>query len=275
MFRSFLSETKWLLITILTITAVLLGNIFYFTWQQNKLEADTAGIPDQVWNPELNVASVDPPGLEFKQVAPKLYTLTGTVRVGDCEKIVPLMPTTEPFAVILESPGGSLFDGGCIASHFKARNVVTVVRDTPVIDEEGNVIYEPGLIDEDDVNNGKVVCASSCSLMFLGGDRRYLIGDVYFGIHAPRTPSEALGGITKNALEADAYRTSAALINLLAHLGMTNEKLRLLFIQVPSASMYWLNPADWEDFPELQLLATHYLNFHGYSGVNVIAVGTE
>ena len=34
-------------------------------------------------------------------------------------------------------------------------------------------------------------------------------------------------------------------------------------------------PPDWEDFPELQMLATHYNNFHGYSGVNVIAVGTE
>ena len=54
--------------------------------------------------------------------------MTGNIAVDDCEKIVPLLPKDDiPFTVILESPGGSLFDGICLAAHLKHRNVVTVV----------------------------------------------------------------------------------------------------------------------------------------------------
>jgi hypothetical protein len=268
MFREFFSETKWLLIIVTSVIAVLIGNIYYFTYQENKLADENAGIPPWIWDPNWdNGEEEELKGLEFKQLSESLYSLTGTVREKDCETIVPLMPAKKPFAVILESPGGSLFEGGCIASHLKLRNVITIVRDSPIIDEEGNTLYTPGLISDD----GKVVCASSCSLMFLGGDLRYLIGDVWFGIHAPRTPEDIIGRINPRALEAEAYRTSASLLMLLERLGITNNKLRMMFIQVPSASMYWLRPTDWKEFPPLITLATHYRDFWGYSAENVLA----
>ena len=87
----------------------------------------------------------------------------------------------EPFTVILESPGGSLQDGICLAGHLKIRNVITVVRDTPILNEDGEYLYRPGDFTEvpgagsdphDDGRPPLVVCASSCSLMFLGGRRK-------------------------------------------------------------------------------------------------------
>ena len=83
--------------------------------------------------------------LIFTKLGDNLYSMTGDVGVGDCERIVPQLPTTAPFTVILESPGGSLQDGVCLASHFKLRNVITVVRDTPVLDHNGEYLYKPGM----------------------------------------------------------------------------------------------------------------------------------
>ena len=81
-------------------------------------------------------------GLIFTKIDDKLYTLMGTVKEGDCEKIAPEMP--QAFTVILESPGGNLADGSCLAAHIKLRNVVTVVRDDVVLNELGETIYSPG-----------------------------------------------------------------------------------------------------------------------------------
>ena len=83
--------------------------------------------------------------LDFKQLGPNLYSMTGDVGIGDCERIVPMLPTTQPFTLILESPGGSLQDGMCLSAHLQLRNVITVVRDTPVLNENGEIIYTPGL----------------------------------------------------------------------------------------------------------------------------------
>ena len=83
-------------------------------------------------------------GLEFTKIDDQLYTLMGTVKEGDCEKIAPLMP--DAFTVILESPGGNLAEGSCLAAHIKLRNVVTVVRGTKVLNELGETIYTPGSI---------------------------------------------------------------------------------------------------------------------------------
>ena len=271
MFKQFFEETKWLLIIVTTVIIILLGNVAYFVWEDGKLDRENEGIPEWLWNPEVRELDVVLKGLEFKQLKENLYSLTGTVRQDDCEKIVPLLPIDKPFSVILESPGGSLFDGGCIAAHFKLRDVITVVRDTPVLDEDGNILYQPGLIpmaDKNDEGEGYTICASSCSLIFLGGDLRYLIGNVFLGIHAPHTPEEVINTIGKRALESDAYRTAASLQLLLEKLGVTDPNLRLLFIQVPAASMYWLTPRDFESQPTLITLATHYKNFWGFNFEN-------
>jgi len=210
------------------------------------------------------------PGLVFTQIDDNLYTLTGAVGEGDCERIVPDLP--QSFTVILESPGGSLSEGSCLAAHFKLRDVVTVVRGTEVFNENGKVIYTPGTVNLNsentkDSNKDKSMCASACGLLFLAGDKRYLIGDVLFGIHGPRTPLESITKMHPAALEASAYRTAAALIKLLERLGV-DEALRLLFIQIPSASMYWLHPRDFNAKPELVTIATNYKNFWSYSASN-------
>lgn len=204
-------------------------------------------------------------GLVFTKLSETLYSMVGDVGFGDCERIAPQLPSDgSAFTVILESPGGSLNDGACLASHLKIRNAVTVVRDTAVLGPEGQVLYQP-----DADGDGQVMCASACSLIFLGGDMRFLIGDVWFGIHAPRTPNA--GNTNPAALEASAYRTAAAVLMLLKDLGVDSEKVRQLFIQVPAATMYFLNPKDFESLPEMVMLATHYIDFHGFSAENPYA----
>jgi hypothetical protein len=207
------------------------------------------------------------PGLEFKQLKDNLYSITGTVKEGDCERISRQMP--EQFVVILESPGGSLDEGICLAAHIKNRKVITVVRNTAVYDEEGNVLYTPGLVQEEpDPDKPRTVCASACGLLFLGGDERYLIGNVWFGIHGPRTPEEYLGQMGPRALEQNAYRTAGRLLQVLKKLGVRDEAVRMSFIMIPGTSMYWLNPRDFRSAPGLGDLATHYVDFWGVTGSN-------
>ena len=208
-------------------------------------------------------------GLVFTKIDDKLYTLMGTVKEGDCEKIAPEMP--DAFTVILESPGGNLKDGSCIAAHIKLRNVVTVVRDSPVLNELGEVIYSPGSnidIDENtpDYMKDKSLCASACGLIFLAGDKRYLMGEVYFGIHGPGTPPGSMNGASPAAIESSAFRSASSLMKLLKSLGVADEDLRLLFIQIPNASMYWLHPRDFEVRPALMTIATDYRDFFGITG---------
>ena len=208
-------------------------------------------------------------GVIFTKIDDKLYTLMGTVKEGDCEKIAPDMPPA--FTVILESPGGNLKDGSCIAAHIKLRDVVTVVRDSIVLNELGETIYEPGSnldIDENtpDYMRGKSICASACGLMFLAGDKRYLMGEVYFGIHGPGTPPGSMNGASPAAIESSAFRTASSLMKLLKSLGVEDEGLRLLFIQIPNATMYWLHPRDFEVRPALITIATDYRDFFGTTG---------
>ena len=207
-------------------------------------------------------------GLEFKKIDDQLYSLMGTVKEGDCEKIAPLMP--EAFTVILESPGGNLADGSCLAAHMKLRNVVTVVRGTKVLNELGETIYMPGSNTSQDETpdymKDKSICASACGLLFLAGDKRYLIGDIYFGIHGPGTPPGSMNGASSSAIESSAFRTASSLMKLLKSLGVQDEDLRLLFIQIPNATMYWLHPRDFKVRPGLVSIATDYRNFYGTTG---------
>ena len=193
-----------------------------------------------------------------------LYTLTGSVGDGDCDRISPLMPSD--FTLILESPGGNLAEGSCLAAHIKLRNVVTVVRDTPVMNSEGKIIYAPGEVGAElgiDHLKDKVVCASACGLLFLGGDRRYLMGDVWFGIHGPGTPAEFISRMNPMQAESGAYRTASNLLGLLERLGVEDPEVRKLFVQIPNQTMYWLKPGDFEIKPNLIKLATNYVNFWG------------
>ncbi len=206
-------------------------------------------------------------GLEFKKLGDHLYSLTGSVRAGDCEKIARQFP--KRFVVILESPGGSLAEGICLASHIKIRDVITVVRDSPVLHPDtGEEIYTPGLVGEDKT---KVSCASACGLMFLGGDERHLKGSVWFGIHGPRTPEEYLVNQGKAAIEQNALQTAGKLLLALKKLGVKGEGVRMGFIMIPGTSMYWLHPRDFKAEPNLMYLATHYQDFWGFTGSDIKA----
>ena len=222
-------------------------------------------------NSEKEEKADDPKNhLKFTKVDDFLYTLTGSVGEGDCDKIAPQMP--DNFTLILESPGGNLAEGSCLAAHIKLRNVVTVVRDTPVMNADGAVVYTPGNVGEElDIDHlkEKTVCASACGLMFLGGDRRYLIGDVWFGIHGPGTPEEFIGRMHPRQAESSAYRTAANLLGLLESLGVEDPDVRILFVQIPNQTMYWLHPRDFGAKPNIIKLATNYVNFWGLTTANL------
>ncbi len=246
---------KWT--TILTISSVL---VFVLS---KHLTSDKLNQTDAIRELTQDAAYSGPKseGLKLQKIDEALYSLTGNVESGDCRKIVPQLP--KRFAVILESPGGDLSEGMCIASHFSIRDVITVVREDPVINEMGEEVYTPATLES---SRGRVVCASSCSLMFLGGSRRFLIGDVWLGIHGPRTPEAYLSKINKSALEAQAYQISAKLLVFLKKLGVEDEEVRLAFIRIPATTMYWLRPTDFRAKPELSHLATDYRKFWGFTG---------
>ena len=221
-------------------------------------------------NSEKTVDDEDgPKGVTFTKIGDSLYTLTGQIEEGDCGKVVADMPAS--FTLILESPGGNLAEGSCIAAHVKLRDVVTVVRDTPVRNEDGKVVYEPGVATQEinDRFGKQTMCASACGLIFLGGDQRYLIGNVFFGIHGPGTPQQSLMKMNPIQVESSTLRTASNLLTLLEDLGVEDPDVRLLFIQIPNASMYWLKPRDFEIKPGLVTLATHYRNFWGYTGTDL------
>lgn len=247
------------LVLVLTIAVLVLGfnqgNIYYkgFMSEYKRL------------NEEKQVEKNDTSdNLKFTKIDEFLYTLTGSVGEGDCDRIAPDMPSD--FTLILESPGGNLAEGSCLAAHIKLRNVVTVVRDTKVLNAEGKVIYTPGAVaDELEIAHlkGKTVCASACGLLFLGGDKRYLIGEVWFGIHGPGTPAEFINRINPKQAEASAYRTASNLLGLLERLGVEDPEVRKLFVQIPNQTMYWLHPRDFKAKPNVIKLATNYVNFWG------------
>ena len=216
-------------------------------------------------NSEKEEKADDPKNhLKFTKLDDFLYSLTGSVGEGDCDKIAPQMP--DNFTLILESPGGNLAEGSCLAAHIKLRNVVTVVRDTPVMNDVGDIVYTPGQVGEElDIDHlkEKTVCASACGLMFLGGDRRFLMGNVWFGIHGPGTPEEFIGRMHPRQAESSAYRTAANLLGLLESLGVEDPDVRILFVQIPNQTMYWLHPRDFNAKPNIIKLATNYVNFWG------------
>lgn len=264
-FARYILERKWLFVLV-----VLSVNVaYYYTregWVAYKEEYERV-------NAESQQQQETSAGMQIEEIADGLYTMTGTIENGDCGRILKELPTEKPFTVILESPGGNLAEGSCIAAHLKIRKVTTVVRDTPVFDENNRVIYYPGLIDQekrDDDNKENVICASACGLIFLGGDKRYLIGDVWFGIHGPSTPPN----VQQNPSQAEqgAFQTASKLLNILEDLGVDDPDTRRLFIQIPGYSMYWLKPTDFSLREGLPKIATHYRDFWGYTASNNEAV---
>jgi len=210
--------------------------------------------------------------LTFTMLRPNVYSLVGAVGENDCNKIKSLLPKDgEAFTVILESPGGSLFEGMCLAETLKDLDVTTVVANLPLINLEGELVYIPGSYTkasnalaakgEDRV----VICASACSLLFLGGDERRLVGNVYLGIHAPRS-DKPLPDPLKS--EAQAYSLAAHLMGYLQRtLLVEDDDLRRLFILVPAKSIYYVQPRHFKKYPWLKDIATHYHDFHGYDSV--------
>ena len=209
---------------------------------------------------DVDVVEVEPEHLTLTKLTENLYSLTGGVGAGDCDRITPLLPD-HPFTIILESPGGSLREAVCLSLDIKARDVITVVRDTPQMDENGIVLYQP-----DYDGDGYVVCASACSLFFLAGDVRYLMGDVYFGLHGPGVPDDSVG--VASEFYAQGVQDAGMVILLLQRLGVEDDDVRLLVIRIPSKEMLWLRPDHFEEMEGLRYIANHYVNFWGLTATN-------
>lgn len=208
---------------------------------------------------EVNASGDQIDGMTLTKISETLYSLTGPVGFLDCQRIVSRLPD-HPFTLLLESYGGSLYAGVCLAETIKELDVITVVRDSVILDENGSIIYQPDFDDD-----GYIACASACGLLFFAGDARYLIGDVYFGLHGP--------GITENSIRnpviAYTYgvQSAARMISILRHLGVRDDVI-LFTLRIPSSDMYYLNPDHFDEMEGLRYIANHYVNFWGYTGTN-------
>ena len=69
--------------------------------------------------------------------------------------------------------------------------------------------------------------------------------------------------------ESSAYRTAANLLGLLESLGVEDPDVRILFVQIPNQTMYWLHPRDFDKKPNIIKLATNYVNFWGLTTANL------
>ena len=203
------------------------------------------------------------------KITRNMYVIAGKVGFGDCKRIIPLLPSRGHFTVILESPGGSLTEGMCFAENFKRLSVTTVVRETPILSPTGEVLYKAGhytkssdaLAKEGD--DRVVICASACSLMFLGGEVRKLYGEVFLGVHSPRSTRPYL---SQAHAEAGGVAVAAKLLKFLHHVLLVEDAdLRRLFITVPARDMYYLQVRHFKGYPWLKGMATHYYNFQGYT----------
>tara|TARA_B110000211_G_scaffold177263_1_gene200401 strand:- start:1316 stop:1951 length:636 start_codon:yes stop_codon:yes gene_type:complete len=201
-----------------------------------------------------------------------MYVIGGKVGAGDCKRIIPLLPSVGHFTVILESPGGSLTEGMCFSENFKRLAVTTVVRETPILSPSGGVLYKAGhYTKSSDVlaeagEDRVVICASACSLMFLGGEVRRLQGEVFLGIHSPRSTRPYR---SQSHAEAGGIAVAAKLLKFLQHVLLVEDgDLRRLFITIPSRDMYYLQARHFPKYPWLKGLATHYYNFQGYTSHN-------
>mgnify|MGYP006106172125 CR=1 FL=1 len=247
-----LNNKKWLSI-LLTTSAVLM-------FMSTSVKSDELYVEEEPYhNTHLTLSKI------LKDV----YVLSGSVGEGDCDRISPLFPAEGHFTVILESPGGSLIEGMCLSKALKDLDVTTVVREHSLISKDGKVLYNAGhntAVSDSLAKAGEprvVICASACSLLFLGGDNRMLLGTVYLGIHSPKSSTHLQ---SPAEIEAAAFAVAASLLKFLKYdLLVDGDDLRRFFITVPAATMYYLNPVHFKQAPWLIPLATLYVDFFGFN----------
>ena len=106
--------------------------------------------------------------LQETSLTPLIY-IQGQIEQGDAERVRQILSGiphgSESFLLVaLDSPGGDLSEGLEIARILQSANLHVV---TDVLDENG----------------GAADCASACSLIYLGGDYRYLAEGSRLGVH--------------------------------------------------------------------------------------------
>lgn len=162
----------------------------------------------------------------------------------NCEKVKEKIGKNA--VIFLNSAGGSVDEALCMAKHFKDMNVDTIVQ-------------EP------------FVCISACVWMFLAGDDRTLIGDIFFGIHAPGFTRVSYRSIPPNVLVHEALKIGHELSKTLEYIGVSEELSDLLITRVPYWKLHKFDYLDIDDdtenynVPELEQIANHYVDFWGYT----------
>jgi hypothetical protein len=97
-----------------------------------------------------------------------LIVVRGEILPGDADRFVAIVDSVSVGAVLLESPGGNLFDGLVIGRAIRESGLTTgVAPDT--------------------------ACASACALAWLGGTTRYMDPSALVGFHAAYVVENGLG----------------------------------------------------------------------------------
>jgi len=195
-------------------------------------------------------------GLELHPIAENVWLLEGDVAPGDCEFITPQL--VEGSTLILQSLGGSAYDGICLSITVRDMNINTMVT-TKYYDNFGNILYE-----NNDLHGWAYnYCMSACSYIFIGGVERTLSGNVDLGFHRPTIGANAL---FKHPYEVEGGALQVAYwITYMLDYNEIYGSIRQPFFLVPPWEMYNLRAWHFIQFPDRESVATKYVKFWGYT----------
>lgn len=208
-----------------------------------------------------------PHSMKVTVVNPTNYILDGDIGQGSCDKVKVAVDknyksTLGTINFILNSPGGMVVEGLCIANYVKFRNGNTVVSNTEFKDKN-IVVFDPRLFKKTD--REVITCASACTYIFVAGTKRTLQGNVNFGIHNSAVPAQLLPFYAPAELEFSSTLSAGILERALTRYKVLDPDLREMFFKVPNSTIYLLRPEHFQKREALKLIATDYIDFFGYN----------
>lgn len=224
--------------------------------------------------PALAERSTDPDAaMTVTSVGPNAYVLSGSIVDGTCAVVKKGITARSP-VVFMESPGGNSEEAFCSAVYLHDLGAQTIIanekRTARTSDGKVEFSYTPvqySLFEP--LPAKKTVCASACTILFLAGTSRTIIGPVAFGLHGISYSDEVLDKIKsidqKKFLIVSTTRTYNELRLTLERIGVKDDDILTMFFVVPGSSILWVTPSVMVEYPGLKNIATDYVDFYGMS----------
>lgn len=135
--------------------------------------------------------------------------------------------------ICFNSPGGNLLGGIELGRFIRKRGMSTCL-------DNSYSMVRPGDVTESDVIATNVVCASSCSIAFLGGRNRLFEDKIRFGVHQ-------FSGVKGNVGDGATQETVVMLAGYIESMGVSRALLDKASVVTPDR-IAWLTPNELTEF---------------------------